>query len=94
MQNDKIRTRKNLFDLKYQRHLQKEHSYVNMGIAISFGMAAIFVGMIEAEILKIKGSAAIFFVIFFLLIPWTMFIPLILKERKTKQRVTEWIKKL
>ncbi len=92
VETDKLR--KNLWDLKYQRHLQKSHAYLNLGIAISVGFPAIFFAMIETKIISLSTYPTIFIMSLLFLMPWTVVYPLINRQRKIRKKVVNWIKGL
>ena len=92
IRTDKLRV--NLWNLKYGRHLQKSHSWFNLGIALSVGVPAILLGMIEVEIFSIGKLSAVFISALLFFSPWTIMYPLIKRERRLRKSVVSWIKGL
>ena len=92
MNTEKIKS--NLWNLKYQRHLQKSHTFFNSGIALSLGSGAIILALREVDVLVLDIPSTIFLFSIFLLVPWVGFIPLIKKESRVRKDVVKWMKNL
>lgn len=86
--------RKGLWDLKYSRHLQKTHSFFNLGMAFSVGIPAVLVGMKEVGIIALGKDILIYLLFLTFLIPWIAVYPLISQQRRLRKDVTKWIQGL
>lgn len=86
--------KKGLWDLKYSRHLQKTHSFVNLGIAFSIGFPAVITAMRETEILILNGDVTIYLLFITFILPWVVIYPLIAQQRRLRKDVIKWMQSL
>ena|SRR3989344_5876796 len=94
MSMDVDHIRKGLWDLKYSRHLEKTHSYFNLGMAFSVGTPALLLAMKQVEIIVLQKYILIYLLFFTFLIPWIAVYPLISQQRRIRKKVVMYIEGL
>jgi len=82
-----------LWDLKYQRHLQKAHTIFNTLVTLSIGFVAIILAMKETEILILPRITTFYLSILLGLSPWVGVLVL-KKERDARKSIVKWIQHL